>query len=59
MDKDPQQFQVGDVIKNKSSTPYSGSPITSVEGIGNGQTEVKFENGQVLQFFNGFQHEME
>ena len=57
--KDPQQFQPGDIIKNVSTTPYSGSKITKVEGIGEGQTQVTFENGEIVEFFNGVQHEMQ
>lgn len=57
--KIPQEFQVGDTIKNQAGTPYSGSPITSVEGIGNGQTQVSFENGEIVEFFNGIEHEMQ
>lgn len=57
--KMPQEFQVGDVIKNERGTPYSGSPITSVAGIGQGRTQVHFENGEIVEFFNGVQHQME
>lgn len=56
--KDPATFVVGDIIKNVPGTPYSGSPIISVEGIGSGQTQVAFQNGEIVEFFNGVQHEM-
>lgn len=59
MEKDPQQFAVGDVIKNVSTTPYSGSKITKVEGMGDGRTQVTFNNGELVEFFNGVQHEMQ
>ena len=57
--KDPQEFEIGDVIKNSPYTPYSGSPIVKVEGMGEGQTQVTFRNGEVVEFFNGVQHEMQ
>lgn len=56
--KDPQQFEVGDIIKNVPGTPYSGSKITQVEGMGDGRTQVAFANGELVEFFNGIQHEM-
>lgn len=56
--KDPTDFEIGDVIKNSPGTPYSGSPITLVEPMEGGQTEVHFENGEVVHFFNGILHEM-
>ena len=57
--KTPEEFQVGDVIKNQPTNPYSGSPIVSVTGHGNHQTQVTFENGEIVEFFNGIQHEMQ
>lgn len=58
--KDPGQFQVGDVISSKfAETPYSGSPIIKVEGMGDGRTQVRFKNGELVEFFNGVQHEIE
>lgn len=56
--KTPQEFIVGDVIANVPGTPYSGSPITKVEGMGDGRTQVSFQNGEVVEFFNGIQHIM-
>jgi len=56
--KKPEEFEVGDVIKNVPGTPYSGSPITSVDDMGDGRTNVWFENGEEVQFFNGIYHEM-
>lgn len=57
--KDPQQFEVGDTIKNVPGTPYSGSKIVEVEGMGDGRTQVAFENGELVEFYNGIQHEMQ
>lgn len=56
--KTPQEFLVGDTIKHTPGTPYSGSLITNVEGMGEGRTQVTFENGELVEFFNGIQHEM-
>jgi len=56
--KDPQQFAVGDVIKSTPGTPYSGSKITTVDGMGDGRTQVGFANGEIVEFYNGIQHEM-
>ena len=58
--KDPAQFVVGDVIDPKfADTPYSGSPIIKVEGMGDGRTQVHFKNGELVEFFNGVQHEIQ
>lgn len=57
--KIPQEFKVGDTIKDTAGTPYSGSPITKLEGMGRGQTQVTFENGEIVEFFDGIQHQME
>lgn len=56
--KKPEEFIVGDTIKNTSSTPYSGSVMTKVEPYGENQTQVTFANGEKVEFFNGFYHEM-
>lgn len=57
--KDPRDFNLGDVIKNSSGTPYSGSPVVAVKALADAQTQVTFENGEVVEFFNGVQHELE
>lgn len=57
--KEPQQFEVGDVIKNNANTPYSGSPITKVTDLRDGRTQALFKNGEIVEFFNEVPHEMQ
>lgn len=57
--KVPEQFKTGDVISNVRTTPYSGSPIIKAEDMGDERTQVTFENGEVVEFFNGIDHEMQ
>lgn len=54
--KTPQEFVVGETIRNSRGTPYSGAPIVKVEGIGDGVTQVTFNNGEIVEFYNGIQH---
>lgn len=56
--KTPEEFQVGDTIAQNPNTRYSGSEITSVRDMQDGRTEVTFRNLEIVQFFNGVQHEM-
>lgn len=57
--KTPQEFQVGDVLTKTPGAPNSGSPITKVEGMGDNQTQVSFANGLIVEFYNGYQHEIQ
>lgn len=57
--KTPLQFAVGDIIKDESGTQYSGSSIVSIKTLPNGQTQVGFRNGQLVEFFNGIKHQMQ
>lgn len=60
-DKIPEEFQVGDVIHEARKTPYSGSPMTKVENspFNQNQTRVYFENGEIVDFYNGVPHQMQ
>jgi hypothetical protein len=61
VDKLPTNFEIGDVISDSRTTPYSGSPITKIEkgAFGGITTRVHFENGEVVDFKNGFLHPIE
>jgi hypothetical protein len=56
--KKPEEFEVGDVIKDVTTTPYSGSAMIRVTDMGDGRTEVGFANGEIVQFYNGVLHIM-
>ena len=56
--KAPETFVPGDVIENVSTTPYSGSQITEVEELDDKRIRVWFANGEIVEFYNGIQHEM-
>lgn len=59
MDKTPEQFQPGDILVHNPGVPYTGSPVVSVEGFGQHQTQVVFANGEIVEFFNGIQHQVQ
>ena len=56
--KSPEQFEVGDILARNDRTPYSNSPVVSVEKYNSNQTKVAFQNGEVVEFFNGIQFEL-
>lgn len=56
--KKPEEFVPGDVIKNVSTTSYSGSAVASTKDLKDGRTQVSFANFEIVEFFNGIEHEM-
>jgi hypothetical protein len=56
--KQPENFVPGDIIENVSTTPYSGSTILQTKSTGDTLTTVWFRNGEIVEFYNGIQHEM-
>ena len=56
--KTPEQFVKGDIIMPAHRLLYTGSPVANVNNMGDGRTQVTFENGEIVEFFNGVLHEM-
>lgn len=54
----PEHFVEGDIIMPAKRLLYTGSPVTKVSNMGDGRTQVYFENGEIVEFFNGVLHEM-
>jgi hypothetical protein len=59
MEKTPEQFQLGDILVHNPGVPYTGSAVTSVKPFGPFQTQVEFANGEIVEFFNGIQHQVQ
>lgn len=59
MEKTPEQFQPGDILVHSPGVPYTGSPVVSAQWYGPHKTQVTFENGEIVEFFNGIQHQVQ